>query len=67
MAAAIPVRRHIDTEAIEDAVREAEHACMSMRGVRKPGAITVTSAIRGAFKSDPATRAEAMDLLQRPL
>lgn len=48
-------------------VIEAEHMCMSMRGVRKPGAITVTSAIRGAFKSDPATRAEAMALLQRPL
>ncbi|MCE7882824.1 MAG: GTP cyclohydrolase I FolE [Actinobacteria bacterium ATB1] len=43
---------------------EAEHLCMSMRGVRKPGAVTVTSAVRGIFKSNPATRAEAMSLLR---
>jgi GTP cyclohydrolase I len=42
---------------------EAEHLCMSMRGVRKPGALTVTSAVRGIFKDNPATRAEAMALL----
>ena len=41
-------------------VVEAEHLCMSMRGVRKPGATTVTSAVRGLFRSNPATRAEAM-------
>jgi GTP cyclohydrolase I len=41
-------------------VVEAEHLCMSMRGVRKPGAVTVTSAVRGLFRDDPATRAEAM-------
>jgi GTP cyclohydrolase I len=40
-----------------------EHLCMSMRGVRKPGARTMTSAVRGAL-SDPATRAEAMALLR---
>jgi GTP cyclohydrolase IA len=40
-----------------------EHLCMSMRGVRKPGARTTTSAVRGAL-TDPATRAEAMALLQ---
>jgi GTP cyclohydrolase I len=41
-------------------VVEAEHLCMSMRGVRKPGTLTVTSAIRGLFRHDPATRGEAM-------
>jgi len=44
-------------------VIEAEHLCMSMRGVEKPGAETVTSAVRGAFKSDARTRAEAMALI----
>ncbi len=43
-------------------VIEAEHLCMSMRGVRKPGAVTVTSAVRGVMRDDPATRAEAMSL-----
>ena len=44
-------------------VVSAEHLCMSMRGVRKPGARTVTSAVRGMFKESPATRAEAMSLI----
>jgi GTP cyclohydrolase I len=44
-------------------VIEAEHLCMSMRGVRKPGAETITSAVRGIFESSPATRAEAMSLI----
>lgn len=43
-------------------VVEAEHLCMTMRGVRKPGAVTVTSAVRGSIRDDPATRAEAMAL-----
>ena len=43
-------------------VVECEHLCMSMRGVRKPGAKTVTSAVRGQLR-DPATRAEAMNLI----
>jgi GTP cyclohydrolase IA len=41
-------------------VLEAEHLCMTMRGVRKPGAFTITSAVRGLFRSDASTRAEAM-------
>jgi GTP cyclohydrolase I len=44
-------------------VLECEHMCMSMRGVRKPGAHTVTSAVRGVL-TNAATRAEAMALLR---
>jgi len=44
-------------------VVEAEHLCMSMRGVRKPGSITVTSAVRGTFARNSATRSEALALL----
>lgn len=43
---------------------EAEHFCMSMRGVKKPGTITVTSAVRGLFRENPASRAEAMALIK---
>ncbi len=43
-------------------VIQAEHLCMSMRGIRKPGASTITSAVRGQLR-DPATRAEAMALM----
>jgi GTP cyclohydrolase I len=46
-------------------VVEAEHLCMAMRGVRKPGAVTTTSAVRGQFKNDAASRAEALDLILR--
>ena len=45
-------------------VIEAEHLCMGMRGVRKPGSTTVTSAVRGIFRSDPSARAEAMRFIQ---
>ena len=44
-------------------VIQAEHLCMAMRGVRKPGTTTMTSAVRGIFKSDPRTRAEALSLI----
>ena len=47
-------------------VIEAEHMCMSIRGVRKPGHETVTSSVRGIFRSDARTRAEAMSLLRDP-
>jgi GTP cyclohydrolase I len=44
-------------------VVEAEHLCMSMRGVKKPGTQTITSAVRGLFRDDPRTRAEAMQYI----
>jgi len=46
-------------------VLEAEHLCMSMRGVNKPGSTTVTSSVRGLFRTNAATRAEAMALVNR--
>jgi GTP cyclohydrolase I len=42
-------------------VIEAEHLCMTMRGIKKPGAVTVTSAVRGLFRTDARTRQEAMN------
>jgi GTP cyclohydrolase IA len=45
-------------------VIEAEHTCMTLRGVKKPGAVTVTSAVLGGFRRDPRTRAEAMSLIK---
>lgn len=45
-------------------VVEAEHMCMTMRGVQKPGSKTVTSAVRGIFEKDPSARAEAMALIK---
>jgi GTP cyclohydrolase I len=46
-------------------VIEAEHLCMAMRGIRKPGSTTVTSAVRGLFRDNQATRSEAMSLVLR--
>lgn len=45
------------------AVLEAEHMCMSIRGVSKPGTLTVTSAVRGLFRDDPRSRTEVMSLI----
>lgn len=47
-------------------VISAEHSCMSIRGIRKPGARTITSALRGTFKTNQATRAEVMSLINQP-
>jgi GTP cyclohydrolase I len=52
---------HLDARGVLVVV-QCEHLCMSMRGVRKPGSRTVTSAVRGQLR-DPATRAEAMSLV----
>ena len=46
-------------------VVEAEHMCMTMRGVKKSGSMTLTSAVRGLFKNNQATRAEAFSLIRR--
>ena len=45
-------------------VIECEHLCMSMRGIRKPGSKTTTSAVRGSLRSSPETRAEALSLIR---
>ena len=46
-------------------VLEAEHSCMTIRGVKKPGSITITSAVRGLFKTNESSRAEAMALINQ--
>ena len=44
-------------------VLEASHSCMTIRGIKKPGSVMVTSALRGIFKKDPRSRAEVMSLI----
>ncbi|MBA4029685.1 MAG: GTP cyclohydrolase I FolE [Planctomyces sp.] len=46
-------------------VLEATHTCMTIRGIRKPGSLTITSAVRGLFKTNQASRAEVMSLMQQ--
>ena len=55
--------RRLDPQGVIVVV-EAEHLCMAMRGIRKPGSRTVTSAVRGIFKEDSRTRFEALQLIQ---
>lgn len=57
------IDQHLATQGVA-VVCSAEHSCMSIRGIRKPGSYTVTSALRGVFKTDQATRAEFMSLIK---
>lgn len=56
------VESRLDSSAVAVVVK-AEHSCMSIRGIRKPGALTVTSAMRGRFREDAASRAEVLSLM----
>ena len=57
------VNQHLNTMGVA-VVISAEHSCMSIRGIRKPGSTTVTSALRGIFKTNQSTRAEFMSLIK---
>ena len=57
------VDKHLSTTGVAVVV-SAEHTCMSIRGIRKPGAKTITSALRGEFKNNQSTRAEFMSLIE---
>jgi len=59
----VDVGQPVDLDRIEAAV--AEHLCMSMRGVQKPGAVTVTSAVHGVFRDEVSTRLEAMRFIEK--
>jgi GTP cyclohydrolase I len=54
--------KHLDAKGVI-VVLEAEHSCMTIRGIKKPGSITITSAVRGLFKTNESSRAEAMSLI----
>ena len=56
------VNEHLRTTGVAVVV-SAEHSCMSIRGIRKPGSVTITSALRGEFKTNQSTRAEFMSLI----
>lgn len=56
------INEHLCTSGVA-VVLDAEHSCMSIRGVRKPGSRTITSALRGEFKNNPLTRSEFMSLI----
>ncbi len=58
------VNEELDAKGVVVVV-EAEHTCMTIRGVRKPGSLTVTSAVRGLFKSNQSSRAEVFSLINR--
>ncbi len=58
------VEEHLESRGVAVVV-EAEHSCMTIRGVRKPGSLTVTSALRGVFRNDIASRAEVMALINK--
>ncbi|MEJ4111946.1 GTP cyclohydrolase I FolE [Corynebacterium kroppenstedtii] len=55
--------KRLDPQAVI-VVIECEHLCMAMRGIRKPGATTTTSAVRGGFQTNPASRAEVLSLIR---
>ena len=58
------LHRELDPKGVV-VVLEAEHSCMTIRGVRKPGSITITSAVRGLFLTNQSSRAEVMSLINR--
>ncbi|MEZ6090588.1 MAG: GTP cyclohydrolase I FolE [Pirellulaceae bacterium] len=57
------IEKHLQSSGVA-VVLQAEHSCMSIRGVRKPGSETITSALRGIFKTNPASRAEVLSLMK---
>jgi len=58
------IHQELDTKGVI-VVLDAEHTCMTIRGIRKPGSSTITSAVRGLFKTNESSRAEAMSLINR--